>query len=180
MSEQPTRRYQRSFNGLIGAMIVTVLFVLAFVGWRSLFRNDVDDRVEPVDWTESVQVAKQAGLDVVRPRELPDGWTATSVDLRAGDEPRWGLGVLTDEGRFVGIRQQDTSVSDLVETYVDEDASEGDEVRVDSAVSDTWQTWTDDGGDHGYAAEVGDDVVLVYGSAPAADIEAYLGLLTTG
>ena len=33
MSEQPTRRYQRSFNGLIGAMIVTVLFVLAFVGW---------------------------------------------------------------------------------------------------------------------------------------------------
>ena len=180
MSEQPTRRYQRSFNGLIGAMIVTVLFVLAFVGWRSLFRNDVDDRVEPVDWTESVQVAKQAGLDVVRPRELPDGWTATSVDLRAGDEPRWGLGVLTDEGRFVGIRQQDTSVSDLVETYVDEDASEGDEVRVDSAVSDTWQTWSDDGGDHGYSAEVGDDVVLVYGSAPAADIEAYLGLLTTG
>ena len=180
MSEQPTRRYQRSFNGLIGAMIVTVLFVLAFVGWRSLFRNDVDERVEPVDWTESVQVAKQAGLDVVRPRELPDGWTATSVDLRAGDEPRWGLGVLTDEGRFVGIRQQDTSVSDLVETYVDEDASEGDEVRVDSAVSDTWQTWSDDGGDHGYSAEVGDDVVLVYGSAPAADIEAYLGLLITG
>ena len=180
MSEQPTRRYQRSFNGLIGAMIVTVLFVLAFVGWRSLFRNDVDERVEPVDWTESVQVARQAGLDVVRPRELPDGWTATSVDLRAGDEPRWGLGVLTDEGRFVGIRQQDTSVSDLVETYVDEDASEGDEVRVDSAVSDTWQTWSDDGGDHGYSAEVGDDVVLVYGSAPAADIEAYLGLLTTG
>ena len=180
MSEQPTRRYQRSFNGLIGAMIVTVLFVLAFVGWRSLFRNDVDERVEPVDWTESVQVARQAGLDVVRPRELPAGWTATSVDLRAGDEPRWGLGVLTDEGRFVGIRQQDTSVSDLVETYVDEDASEGDEVRVGSAVSDTWQTWSDDGGDHGYSAEVGDDVVLVYGSAPTADIEAYLALLTIG
>ena len=180
MSEQPTRRYQRSFNGLIGAMIVTVLFVLAFVGWRSLFRNDVDERVEPVDWTESVQLAQQAGLDVVRPRELPDGWTATSVDLRAGDDPRWGLGVLTDEGRFVGIRQQDASVSDLVETYVDEDASEGDEVRVDSAVSETWQTWSDDGGDHGYSAEVGDDAVLVYGSAPAADIEAYLELLTTG
>lgn len=180
MSEQPTRRYQRSFNGLIGAMIVTILFVLAFVGWRSLFRNDVDARVEPVDWTESVQLAQDAGLDVVRPRELPDGWTATSVELRAGDEPRWGMGVLTGDGRFVGIRQQDTSVNDLVETYVDEDAAEGDEVRVDSEVSGTWQTWSDEGGDLGYTAELGDDAVLVYGSAPAADIEAYLGLLTTG
>lgn len=43
MSEQPTRRYERSFSGLVGAMIVTVLFVLAFVAWRALFRADVDN-----------------------------------------------------------------------------------------------------------------------------------------
>lgn len=180
MSEQPTRRYQRSFSGLVGAMMVTVLFVLVFVGWRALFRGDVDERVEPVDWTESVEVAEEAGLSVVRPRSLPAGWTATSVDLRAGDEPRWGLGVLTDDGRFVGIRQEDASVRDLVETYVDEDAAEGEEVRVESEVSDTWQTWSDEGGDRGYSAEVGDEAVLVYGSAPAEDLEAYLGLLTGG
>jgi hypothetical protein len=177
VSEQPSR-YTRSFSGMVGAMIVTVLFVLVFVVWRGLFRTDVDETPVAVDWQESVELADQAGLDVVRPRELPAGWTATSVDLFAGDDPRWGLGVLTDDGDFIGIRQQDTAVEDLVRVYVDEKAEAGDEASVASDVTDTWQTWSDDGGDHGYATELGDDAVLVYGSAPVDDIEAYLGLLT--
>ncbi len=86
--------------------------------------------------------------------------------------------MLNDEGRFVGIRQQDTSVADLVELYVDEDAVAGEDVTVDSDIADTWQTWSDEGGDIGYSTELGDEALLVYGSAPAEDIEAYLGLLT--
>jgi Protein of unknown function (DUF4245) len=177
VSEQPSR-YTRSFGGMTGALIVTVVLVVAFVAWRSLFRGEVDDTPKAVDWQESVELADQAGLQVVRPRELPAGWTATSVDLRAGDDPRWGLGVLTDEGDFVGIRQQDTSVEALVELYVDEKAEAGDDAGVASDVTDTWQTWSDSGGDHGYSTEVGDEAVLVYGSAPVADLETYLGLLT--
>lgn len=174
---QPSR-YTRSFGGMTGALIVTVIAVLAFVAWRGLFRSDVDDTPVAVDWQESVEVAEQAGLEVVHPRELPAGWIATSVDLSAGDEPRWGMGVLTDDGRFVGIRQQDTSVDALVELYVDEKAEPGDEATVASEITDTWQTWSDEGGDRGYATEIGDEALLVYGSAPAEDIEAYLGLLT--
>jgi hypothetical protein len=152
--------------------------VLAYVVWRGLFRTDVDATPVAVDWQESVELADQAGLDVVRPRELPSGWTATSVELFAGDDPRWGLGVLTDDGDFIGIRQQDTSVDELVRVYVDEKAEAGDDASVASDVTDTWQTWSDDGGDHGYATELGDDAVLVYGSAPVDDLESYLGLLT--
>ena len=62
--------------------------------------------------------------------------------------------------------------------YVDEKAEAGDDARVASDVTDTWQTWSDDGGDHGYATELGDEAVLVYGSAPVDDLESYLGLLT--
>ncbi|MCY7399349.1 MAG: DUF4245 domain-containing protein [Nocardioides sp.] len=178
MSEQPSR-YTRSFNGMVGALIVTILFVLAFVGWRALFRDDVDNGAPTVDWQESVQLADGAGLAVVRPRELPAGWQATSVDLvAAGDDPRWGLGVLTDEGDFIGIRQQDASVDDLVQLYVDEEPEEGDEVTVPSDVASTWQTWSDDGGDHGYSTELGDEALLVYGSASVEEIEAFIGLLT--
>lgn len=179
MSQQPSR-HQRSFPALVGAMLVTLAVALAFVGWRALFRDDVDNRPAPVDWTQSVQLADDAGLSVVRPRELPEGWRATSVELRAGDDPRWGLGVLTDEDRFIGIRQEDGSVAELVDTYVDEEAVAGGDATVESDVAGTWQTWTDDGGDRGYSTELGDDAVLVYGSAPVADIEAYLGLLTRG
>ena len=177
VSEQPSR-YTRSFGGMTGALIVTVLFVLAFVAWRGLFRTDVDSAPVAVDWQESVELAQQADLEVVHPRELPAGWTATSVELSAGDDPRWGLGVLTGDGDFIGIRQQDTSVDDLVQLYVDERAEAGDDASVPSEVTDTWQTFSDDGGDHGYATEVGDEAVLVYGSAPVEDIEAYLGSLT--
>lgn len=177
MSQQPSR-YTRSFGGMTGALIVTVLFVIAFVAWRSLFRTDTDDTPPTVEWQESVELADQAGLQVVRPRELPEGWAATSVDLFAGDDPRWGLGVLTDDGDFVGIRQEDTSVDALVELYVDEKADAGDDATVPSDVTDTWQTWADDGGDHGFSTEVGDEAVLVYGSAPVEEIETYLGLLT--
>lgn len=180
MSEQQKPgRYTRSFSGMIGALIVTVLVVLAFVAWRGLFRTDVDNTPVAVDWQESVELAQQADLAVVHPRELPAGWIATSVDPSfAGDEPRWGMGVLTDEGAFIGIRQQDTSVDDLVELYVDEDAESGGDARVASEVTGTWQTWSDEGGDRGYSTELDDDAVLVYGSAPVEDIEAYLGLLT--
>ena len=131
---QPSR-YTRSFNGMTGALIVTVLAVLAFVAWRGLWRSDVDTETEAVDWQARVELAQQADLRVVHPRELPAGWTATSTELAAGDDPRWSLGVLTDDGRFVGIRQQDTSVSDLVELYVDEDAEAGDDATVVTSVA---------------------------------------------
>ncbi|WP_157829644.1 DUF4245 domain-containing protein [Nocardioides alpinus] len=176
--ERPSR-YTRSFSGMIGALIVTVLFVLAFVAWRGLFRTDVDNTPVAVDWQESVELAEQVGLQVVHPRELPAGWTATSVDPYFGsDDPRWGLGVLTEDGDFIGIRQEDSSADDLAERYVDEKAEAGEDATVPSEVTDTWQTYSDDGGDHGYATELGDEAVLVYGSAPVEDIEAYLGLLT--
>ncbi len=165
---------------MIGALLVTVLFVLAFVAWRGIFRDGGDDFTPTVDWQEQVGFADQAGLAVVRPRELPQGWKATSVDLRAGDDPRWGLGVLTTAGDFIGIRQQDRPMDDLVETYVDEDPIKGDEVTVPTEVGNTWQTWSDEGGDHGFSTALGDETLLVYGSAPAAEIEDYLALLTQG
>jgi hypothetical protein len=178
VSEQPSR-YTRSFSGMTGALIVTVVFVLAFVTWRGLFRGDTDDTPAAVDWEASVRLAEDAGYRAVHPRELPAGWIATSVDpLFARDDPRWGLGVLTDDGSFIGIRQQDASVAELVEEYVDEKADAGEDATVTSEITDTWQTWSDEGGDHGFSTELGDEALLVYGSAPVADIEAYLGVLT--
>jgi len=170
-------RYQRSTNAMVGAMIVTLAAVLVFVGWRALFRADVETEVEPVEWELSVGLAEEFGLTVVRPDALPEGWVATSVELAASDDPRWGMGLLTDDGDFVGIRQQDTSIEELVRTYVDDDADPGEPATVPSRVTDTWETWTDDGGDLGYSTELGDDAVLVYGSAPAEDIEEFIATL---
>lgn len=178
MSEKPGR-YQRSTGGLIGAMTVTVVCVLAFVGWRALFRTDAEVDREPVQWQESVKLAESANLTIAHPRELPDGWIATNVDLRAGDTPRWWLSMLTEDEAYVGIRQEATSIGELVRTFLDKEAVQGEDTTISSDVAGRWQTWSDEGGDVGYSAEVGDQRLLVYGSAPAEEIEAFIGQLTT-
>ena len=44
------RRYQRTSGGLVGAMIVTVLFVVAFVGLRGFDRDNESTPVHKVDY----------------------------------------------------------------------------------------------------------------------------------
>ena len=43
-------------------------------------------------------------LDMV-PRDLPEGWQATNVEVAPGERPVWGVSLLTDDQRYVGIRQ---------------------------------------------------------------------------
>lgn len=175
-------RYQRTTGGLIGSMIVAVVFVLGIVFLGGFFRDTPEVEVEAVDYLPAVAALQDAGRQVAYPPTLPDGWKATSVDVDRGQRPGWGIGMLTDDGRFLGIRQEDDDVDDLVEQYVDENAADGDPVTAPGALAPEWQTFTDEGGDHGYAATIGTDVgeetLLVYGSAPVEDLERLLLLLT--
>lgn len=163
--------------GMIGAMLITLLVILGFVALRGVTREQTEVEVPPVDYLDAVSAAADAGLALAHPRELPAGWRATSVDLDRDESPRWTMGMLTDDGRFVGIRQEVESADDMAAVALDEDAVEGDDVTLDGELARTWTTWSDDGGDTGYAAEVGDETVLVYGSAPAEDLEEVIALL---
>lgn len=170
-------RHQRSMAGMIGAMLITLVVIGGFVLLRGSLREQTEVEVPPVDYQDAVAAAADSGIELAHPRELPAGWRATSVDLTRDETPAWTMGMLTDEGRFVGIRQEVESADDMAAVAIDEDAVEGDEVSLDSELARTWTTWTDEGGDTGYSAEVGDETVLVYGSAPVEDIEEIVGLL---
>ncbi len=181
VSEQPGR-YQRSFSGLIAAIVITLVAVGGFVVVRTFVRDDASNEPQTVDYLEMVGLAQEAGAEVVYPQDLPEGWRATSVVFVPGDRPAFGVGMLTDGGRFVGVRQEEDDLDDLLSTYVDEDAGEiadrGTE-SIDSAVAPAWQTFEDEGGDLAYAAEVAEARVLVYGSAGADDLRAVVEQLTT-
>jgi hypothetical protein len=163
---------------LIGSLIVTLLVIGAFVALRALNRNDLEVKPTAVDYLASVGYAQDSGFDPAYPASLPQGWIATSVDFTAGDRPVWGIGILTDDGKFVGLRQADESVDDLLHIYVDKDPTEGDKVDVPGSVASSWRTFSDSGGDHAYAAELAGDTVLVYGSASLADLREVLEELT--
>ena len=172
MSEQPGR-YQRSFSGMIGALVVLLLVIGGFVAFRAVTRDDLEVEVETVDYLETVGFAQDGDLTVVYPPTVPSGWKATSVDAEPGRE--WSIGFLTPDG-FAGIQQSDESSSTVVETYVDEDATEGDPVTI---AGSEWETWTDEGGDVGYLGEVDGQQVLVYGSASPESLRTLAASLTT-
>jgi hypothetical protein len=172
-------RYQRSVSGLVGALLVTLLVIGAFVAFRALNRDELETRPQSIDYLEQAGLAQEAGLDVVYPRDLPEGWQATNVEVVPGERPVWAVSLLTEAERYVGIRQEDDQLDDLLSTYVDEAVEARPDVRVEGSVAQEWQVFEDDGGDLAYAAELGDDVVMVYGSAGEEDLRLVLERLTT-
>lgn len=184
--EQPAR-YSRTANGLLAALVVTVLVVVAFVAFRAVFRDDPAFDSAPIDYVQPVKDAQGADITLVYPRELPADWRVTSIDFVPGDRPAWGIGMLTADGRYVGLRQETADVDELVEAYVDPNAEPGDEGTFASDLSTgPWQTWADVGGDLAYSTTLtgGDrstlgETVLVYGSASRDDQEQLISLLTT-
>ena len=180
--EQPSR-YDRNFGGLLAAMVVTVLVVGAYVGFRALTRDQPD--LDPdVDYASCVAYLQEADLPVVYPQELPSGWRASVIHFGRGTPPDWRIGLLTDQDEFVGVVQQQDDVDDLLTQYVDENPTQGDDASPDNGLGVTsWQTWSDAGGDHAFSTELSSgplagETLLIYGSAPVADQEALLRELT--
>ena len=185
VSEQGASRYPRTFAGLIASMIVLVVAVVGFWALNNGFHQHPEGGAVAVDYRKTVAELQQADapLHVIYPRSLPSGWTATSADYTPqsglGTSPAWGLGVVTAHHTFVGLRLEAVSLSSLITTYVDKDAAKAPATTLSTAFGDSWTTYTDRGGDTGYALTVGDDVLLVYGSADKADFTTFMQSLTS-
>lgn len=169
-------RYQRSAAGMVGAMIVLLAVVVAFVVLRDLNRNDPPSPVPAIDYArDAAFAADQATFEVLAPASLPAGWRATTARYVPGSGERWHLGLLTDDDRYVGLEQSAASVESMVESHVDENATRGDVVSVDGA---EWSTWSDDGGDLALVREESGTTTLVVGhNVPVAELEAFVASL---
>ncbi len=182
MSEQERPgRYPRTTSGLLGAMLITVVGVVGFIAFLSLFRDEPELKADRVDYLEIVGLAQDAQLRPVYPAELPSGWTATKAEVNPDDRPDFDLGLLTDDEDFVGVVWTDEDLDDLLAERVDRDDVETTErFTVEGSVAQEWQGYADSSGDLAYAAAVdGGRTVLVYGSAPEADMATIVGSLTT-
>jgi hypothetical protein len=173
---QQSARYQRSAGGMVGAMVVLVGVVLAWVLLRSLTTPDPGSPVQQVDYARDVPLARKAAdFDLVAPRTLPKGWRATTVRFEPVPGAHWHLGVLTDKGRYVGLEQGDRPVASMVEQYVDESAERT--APVDVAGS-RWSTYTDAGGDLALVRRAGRTTTLVVGhQVPRSSLVSYAASL---
>lgn len=173
-------KYERSAGGLVMALVVTVVAVGGLIWLLGLFRPDTDNRPEELaDYLAIVEEAQDAKLDPIYPESLPQGWITTKFEVEPGTDPALETGLFTDEEKFVGIQQEAAEPSDLVRRLVDEDATATDIFTAEGSVAEAWQGYEDDGGDSAYVAEVGDQSVLVYGSASAEELQGLIKRLTT-
>ncbi|HEX2892617.1 MAG TPA: DUF4245 family protein [Marmoricola sp.] len=181
--ERPAPRPPPTFGAMVGALVFLLLLVLGWVGFRALTSDKTATPVRTVDWAAWVKAGRaEQRLSILAPERLPSGWRATSVTYLGGNDPKWHLGLLTDQGKYVGIEESRVSTNDLVTQYVDQEAVRGKDVTIHG---ETWQSWSDSGGDHALVRSVAVggrpyESVLVGGSAPAAAVEQFVGSLNSG
>ena len=189
---QGSGRYQRSAAGMVGAMIVTLLAIIAFVAFRAINRDELVIEPTAVDYLETVEALQQGNdLAPAYPVTLPKGWIATRAVFSA-ENLAWELDLLTADKKYVGIRQAALRDRDLIEEYVDEEGRAGEVIGIDSGVATEWTTWTVDGRDTAYTAVLGlqrgdepnpalergkGEVLLVFGAAPDREIKQLAGSL---
>jgi hypothetical protein len=179
-SGQPGR-YQRSSAGMIGALLVTFLVIGGFVAFRACIRTDLQVEPDHVDYLSQVGFAQRAGDRLVYPSSLPTGWYATQVGLEPGRRTELRLSMLTPANEYVGFVQSPDSAPDVLTRFVDAAPSSGRAVEVPGAVDGEvtrWAVWTDDGGDTALVARHDGETLLVFGTAPQAQLEQLAGTLT--
>ncbi len=172
-------RYERSPSALIGAMIILVVVMGAYVAFRAVTRDQPDLAPEAVDYLSTVTLVQKAGREVVYPAALPQDWIATRTVVGEAPDESWGLNMLTEDGSFVGVRLDGGDLDSLLKTFVDDEPIEADAGEVPGALEPRWQMFTDESGDTAYAAERDSGAwVLVYGSADPDDLLKIVGSLT--
>ncbi|WP_158604349.1 DUF4245 domain-containing protein [Nocardioides mangrovicus] len=169
-------RYERSSNGLVGAMVILVLVILAFVGFRALFRGNQDDPVPTVAYRGAVTQARQDGALAPAPEPMPSGWRATSVRYQAGKRATWHLGLLTGGGGYVGIEEAHARATKLVDAYLGSGSTQG---RARQLAGRTWQTWRD-GSAYALTWTGGGRTVFVGGKAGEKAVVELVGVLGFG
>ena len=177
VTEAEARRVRPMMSGIVALAVALV----AAIGWYYVGRPDESAQpVKTVEWAPWVKSGRADGrLRLVAPEALPTGWRATSASYRSGVDPRWHLGMLTDNGKYVGVEESEERASDLVEQFVDANATQGEDVQIDG---NDWQTWTDGGGDYALvltleSPEGHPESVLVGGSAPDREIRDFAATL---
>jgi len=178
-------RYPRTFHGLIVSMVILVVVLVAYWALNNAFHSTPDPvAARSVNFRSAVHDVQSAGapLKPIYPDAVPSGWRVTSADYipqnGLGTKPAWGLGAVTANHTFVGLRLEASPLDSLVSTYIDKNASKDGETTIPTAFGKTWVTYSDRGGDTGYATQLGGYVLLVYGSASKADFTTFMQSLT--
>jgi Protein of unknown function (DUF4245) len=161
-----------SMGDIARSVAVLGAIILALFGLGRVLTVTPDEPTRNVDYRTAVESSRTvADFDVLAPASLPDGWRATSVRF---EDDSWHLGVVTADDDYVGLEQVAASPRRAVERFANGSRSSGDTV-VDGK---TWSLHTGPRDNLTYVRSDGGMTIVVTGTAPRHETEAYISSLS--
>lgn len=179
--ERKPNRYELPLSNMVGAMVVVVVFVLAFVIFRALNRDNSSVQFQAVNYHPTVAQGRADGrIDVWAPPSLPPGWRATRASYVGGSNPHWALSA-TDGKHYLGIAEG----IDGIDAELASAALQGTPTAVGkvTAGSFTWSVYTDSQGEYALARTMPSktprypETLVVVGTNAPADVRAFAASL---
>ncbi|GAA3532856.1 hypothetical protein AFL01nite_19090 [Aeromicrobium flavum] len=155
---------------------VLVLGVGVLVVWLlgRLLTVTPENPTSEVDWRAAAGVVEsRAGFVPLVPAEVPDRWRATRAELIDG---RWQLNLVTGDDEYVGLSQRRGDAQGLG-TLVEDRAPGGEEAGTVKIAGRAWQVRTGPEDTTTFAGLVGEEAVVVTGSAERDVLEDYVASL---
>ena len=101
------RRNRRARQTTFNLIIATLASLLLAAFFGILMSNPGTPGIEAVDHTSAADDAQAGIAEPLAAPPLPDGWQANRAELQTGDDDVkvWRLGLLTEGGGFIGLKQ---------------------------------------------------------------------------
>ncbi|BBH16830.1 hypothetical protein Back2_11170 [Nocardioides baekrokdamisoli] len=118
------RRYPRTFNGLIGSLVVLVVAVGGCAVLQNVNHSTVSNAACSAvpDWQTTLTQAQGAGVLLDYPGSLPAGWMVTNAawdNDAVNGQPRWRIGTHnSDCSQFAGLIEEQAPARTLISAVV--------------------------------------------------------------
>src|SRR5690348_3441165 len=174
--ERKPNRYELPLSNMVGAMVVVVLFVLAFVIFRAVNRDNTSVRPEPVAYGPIAAQGRADGrIDVWSPPALPKGWTATAARYDTGTNPHWHLSA-SDGKHYLGVEEGIDGLQAELHLALQGSPMAAGKVQIGSVI---WSVYTDTQGDYALARSMPSktprypETLVVVGTTSPSQVRAY-------
>lgn len=144
--QRKPNRYELPLSNMVGAMLVVILFVVGFVIFRALNRDNSGVQSAPVNYLSTVAEGRADGrIGVWAPAKLPAGWRATRASYVGAPNPHWALSA-TDGNHYLGIAEGiDGVAAQLASAALQGTPTAAGKVQ---AGAYTWTVYTDSQGEY--------------------------------
>ncbi|MFM6981060.1 MAG: DUF4245 domain-containing protein [Micrococcales bacterium] len=176
------RRARQTLNNLLLSLAACAGLVLALI---LIVPRDDSSRLQPADYVAiGADAAASSGQPVLIPELIDDSWYASAARWTGTAKDgvaSWYVGFVGKNGQYLGLTQAFDSNQTWLALFLKESIQNG-STQVDGITWDIYQAVTKNdppkSRDFAMVAEIDGDQVIVYGTAPEAEFNSFVALVS--